>query len=46
MLAATIAYNLDNNLLNNSAEDYSYREYNKLNSNNYKLYNLNKEEEQ
>ena len=45
MLVATIAYNLDNNLLNNSVEDYSYREYNKLDSNNYKLYNLNKEEE-
>ena len=45
MLVATIAYNLDNNLLNNSVEDYSYKEYNKLNSNNYKLYNLNKEEE-
>ena len=46
MLAATAAYNLDNDLLNNSAEDYSYREYDKSDSNDCKLYNLNKEEEQ
>ena len=44
MLVATAAYNLDNDLLNDSAEDYGYKEYDKLDSNNYKLYNLNKEE--
>ena len=44
MLVATAAYNLDNDLLNDSAEDYSYREYDKLDSDDCKLYNLNKEE--